>query len=67
MRAYLAPLFPEVPRPNFGGAMQDLRKLFAKRYPKAEKLQETDLADASLIDEVERGGLIRQPYAAGRR
>ena len=67
LRSYFAPLLPEVPRPNFGEGMADIRKLFAKRYPNAEKLQETDIVDASLIDEVERSGFIRQLYAGDRR
>lgn len=67
LHSYFVPLLPEVPRPNFGDGMQDLRKLFAKRYANAEKLQESDIVDASLIDEVERSGFIRQLYAGDRR
>lgn len=64
LRAYFAPLLPAVPRPDFGPGIEDLRKLFANRYPKAETLQESDVVDASLIDDVERSGFIEQLYGA---
>jgi len=63
LRAFYAPLFPKVPRPALAAGMEDLRALFADRYPAAATLKETDIADASLIDEVERSGFIDQLYA----
>jgi ABC-type nitrate/sulfonate/bicarbonate transport system substrate-binding protein len=62
LRAYFAPLFPEVPRPALGEGMQEIRDLFAKRYPAAAKLEEADIVDASVIDEVERSGFIAALY-----
>jgi ABC-type nitrate/sulfonate/bicarbonate transport system substrate-binding protein len=64
LRTYFAPLLPAVPRPNFGPGIKDLQNLFAKRYPAAETLQESDVVDASLIDEVERSGFIERLYGA---
>ena len=64
LRAFYAPLLPMVPRPDLGGAMALLREHFASRYPAAVGLQETDIADGSLIDEVERSGFIERLYRA---
>jgi hypothetical protein len=43
--------------------MQAIRDLFADRYPAAQKLQEADIADSSIIDEVEHSGFIQRLYA----
>jgi len=40
-----------------------VRDAFSKRYPAAQKLQEPDIADASVIDEVEQSGFIRRLYS----
>jgi len=63
LRAFYAPLLPEVPRPELAAGMQDLRDLFAERYPAAANLKESDIADPSIIDEVEQSGFIRALYA----
>ncbi|MBI3517079.1 MAG: ABC transporter substrate-binding protein [Proteobacteria bacterium] len=58
---FYVPLFPKVPRPSFRN-FQSVRDYFAKSYPAAATLQESDIADASLIDEVERSGFIERVY-----
>jgi ABC-type nitrate/sulfonate/bicarbonate transport system substrate-binding protein len=65
LRAFYAPLLPRVPRPDLGGAMQQLRAHFACRYPAVARLEETDIADPSIIDEVERSGFIDRLYGRG--
>jgi ABC-type nitrate/sulfonate/bicarbonate transport system substrate-binding protein len=62
LHAYYAPLLPTVPRPDLTSGMQGLRDLFAKRYPSAHMLQETDIADSSVIEEVEQSGLVSRLY-----
>jgi hypothetical protein len=62
LREYYAPLLPVVPRPALTDGLQDIRDLFAGRYPAARALQEADIADSSLIDEVEHSGFIRELY-----
>jgi ABC-type nitrate/sulfonate/bicarbonate transport system substrate-binding protein len=62
VRDFYAPLLPAVPRPALSG-MQAIRDLFADRYPAAQKLQEADIADSSIIDEVEHSGFIQRLYA----
>jgi hypothetical protein len=61
---FYAPLFPAVPRPALL-RMQDIRELFFRRYPAAQRLQETRISDPSLIDQVEQSGFIEQLYAGG--
>jgi ABC-type nitrate/sulfonate/bicarbonate transport system substrate-binding protein len=63
LHAYHVPVFQKVPRPSFPG-MQALREFLAKKYPGAMSLQETDIADASFVDELERSGFIDRLYAA---
>ena len=60
--AFHVPLFQKVPRPSFPG-MQTLRDLLASKYPAAGLLKETDIADSSFIDELERNGFIDRLYA----
>jgi len=55
--AFYVPLFQKVPRPSFPG-MQTLRDLLAPKYPAASSLKESDIADSSFIDELERNGFI---------
>jgi len=55
-------VFQKVPRPSFPG-MQTLRELLASKYPGALSLKETDIADFSFIDELEREGFIDRVYA----
>ncbi len=61
--AFHVPVFQRVPRPSFPG-MQTLRDLLAKKYPAASSLKETDIADYSFVDELERSGFIDRLYAA---
>lgn len=60
--AFHVPVFQKVPRPSFPG-MQTLRELLAAKYPAAASLKESDIADSSFIDELERDGFIDRLYA----
>jgi hypothetical protein len=64
--AFHVPVFQRVPRPSFPG-MQSLRDALTEKYPAAASLEETDIADASFIDELERDGFIDRLYAADRK
>jgi hypothetical protein len=66
LHAFHVPLFQRVPRPSFPG-MQNLRDVLAAKYPAAAGLEETDIADPSFIDELERDGFIDRLYAADRK
>jgi hypothetical protein len=60
--AFHVPVFQKVPRPSLGG-MQRLRDVLAPKYPAAVTLNETDIADASFIDELAQNGFIDRLYA----
>jgi len=60
--AFHVPVFQKVPRPSFPG-MQTLRELLAAKYPAAASLRESEIADPSFIDELERSGFIDRLYA----
>jgi hypothetical protein len=60
--AFYVPVFQRVPRPSFP-EMQALRDFLVKKYPEATSLKESDIADSSFIDELERSGFIDQLYA----
>jgi ABC-type nitrate/sulfonate/bicarbonate transport system substrate-binding protein len=62
LHAFYVPLFQKVPRPSFPG-MQTLRDLLAAKYPAAGALKESDIADSSIIDELERNGFIDRLYS----
>jgi ABC-type nitrate/sulfonate/bicarbonate transport system substrate-binding protein len=64
--AFHVPVFQRVPRPSFPG-MQTLRELLATKYPAAASLKESEIADPSFIDELERNGFIDRLYAADRK
>jgi ABC-type nitrate/sulfonate/bicarbonate transport system substrate-binding protein len=64
--AFHVPVFQKAPRPSFPG-MQTLRDLLVTKYPAASSLKETDIADPSFIDELERNGFIEGLYAAGSK
>ncbi|MGB8749543.1 MAG: hypothetical protein WCD54_26795 [Pseudolabrys sp.] len=61
--AYHVPVFQKVPRPSFPG-MQALREFLVAKYPSAMSLKESDIADSSFIDELERSRFIDRLYAA---
>ena len=61
---FYGPLFPAVPLPSLSDGMQDLRDLFAKRYPAAQKLEESDIADSSFVNELDKSGYIQKLYAS---
>ncbi len=64
--AFHVPVFQKVPRPSFPG-MQTLRDLLTTKYPAAASLKESEIADSSFIDELERNGFIDRLYAADRK
>jgi ABC-type nitrate/sulfonate/bicarbonate transport system substrate-binding protein len=66
LHAFYVPVFQRVPQPSFP-EMQSLRDFLVKKYPAAVSLKESDIADSSFIDELERSGFIDQLYAAGRK
>jgi len=59
--AFHVPVFQKIPRPSFPG-MQALRDFLVTKYPAAASLKESDIADPSFIDELERSGFIDQLY-----
>ena len=63
LHAFHVPIFQKVPRPTFPG-MQTLRDFLGAKYPAAASLRESDIADSSFIDELERSGFIDRLYAA---
>ena len=64
LHAFHVPLFQKVPRPSFPG-IQTLRDVLVPKYPAAAALKETDIANSSFIDELERSGFIDRLYADG--
>jgi ABC-type nitrate/sulfonate/bicarbonate transport system substrate-binding protein len=66
LHAFHVPLFQKVPRPSFPG-MQTLRDLLAAKYPAAGALRESDIADPSLVDELERSDFIDHLYSSHRK
>jgi ABC-type nitrate/sulfonate/bicarbonate transport system substrate-binding protein len=62
MHKHYAPLFPQIPR-IAGAGLRPARSALAKKYPAAQKLQESDVVDSSFIDELESSGFIRNLYA----
>ncbi len=64
--AYHVPVFQRVPRPSFPG-MPALREFLVAKYPTAVSLKESDIADSSFIDELERSGFIDRLYATDRK
>jgi hypothetical protein len=63
LHAFHVPVFQKVPRPAFPG-MQALREFLVAKYPAAVSLKESDIADSSFIDELERSGFIDRLYAS---
>jgi ABC-type nitrate/sulfonate/bicarbonate transport system substrate-binding protein len=61
---FYASVLPLVPRPELREGMLELRDLFSQRYPNATGLEEADIADLSLIDEIEQSGSIAQMRSA---
>jgi ABC-type nitrate/sulfonate/bicarbonate transport system substrate-binding protein len=57
-------LFPPVPRPDLERAMPALHQLFSPSYPAGGSLRETDIADPSFLDELERSGFVKHLYGA---
>jgi ABC-type nitrate/sulfonate/bicarbonate transport system substrate-binding protein len=51
--AFHVPVFQKIPRPSFPG-IQALREFLVAKYPAAMSLKESDIADSSFIDELER-------------
>jgi hypothetical protein len=55
------PVFQKLARPSCPG-MQTLRNLLVAKYPAAASLKESDIADSSFIDELDRTGFIDHLY-----
>jgi NMT1/THI5 like len=55
------PVFQKSPRLTFPG-LQKLRDLLAVKYPAAASMKESDIADSSFINELERSGFIDRLY-----
>jgi NMT1/THI5 like len=64
--AFHVPVFQKVPRPSLPG-IQNLRDLLVAKYPTAVSLKESDIADSSFVDELERTGFIEKLYADGSK
>ncbi|MBM3343063.1 MAG: hypothetical protein FJY56_13260 [Betaproteobacteria bacterium] len=61
---FYAPLFPQVPRMALSTeGLQSIRATFAEKYPAAQRLQEADFVDSSIVDELEQSGFIAKLYA----
>ena len=60
--AFHVPVFQRIPRPSLPG-MATLRDVLARKYPAASALKESDIADSSFVDELERSGFIDRLYA----
>jgi ABC-type nitrate/sulfonate/bicarbonate transport system substrate-binding protein len=68
LHKFYVPLFPPTPRPDLSEGLRDVREEFAPKYPAAQRLQESDVADSSFIDELEQEGFIQRLYASdGKR
>jgi len=65
LHAFHVPLFQKVPWPFFPG-MQKMRDFLVKKHLAAESLKESDIANSSFIDELERSGFIERLYARDR-
>ena len=63
LHKFYVPLFPQAPRVSLSGGMQAIRDTLSKKYPSAQKLQESDISDSSFIDELEQSGFIQRLYA----
>jgi NMT1/THI5 like len=59
------PVFQKVPRPSLGG-LQNVRDVLASKYAGAASLTESDIADSSFIEELEREGFIDRLYVDAR-
>ena len=62
LHKFYVPLFPQAPRLSLSG-IQGVRDVFSKKYPAAQKLQESDISDSSFIDELVQSGFIQRLYA----
>lgn len=60
---YHVPVFQKVPKPLLGN-LQNVRDVLASKYPAATSLRESDIADASFIEELERDGFIESLYGS---
>ena len=64
--AFHIPVFQKIPRPSFPG-MSTLRELLVAKYPAATSLKESDIADSSFVDELERNGFIDRLYVGNTK
>jgi NMT1/THI5 like len=64
--AFHIPVFQKIPRPSFPG-MSTLRELLVAKYPAATSLKESDIADSSFVDGLERYGFIDRLYVGNTK
>lgn len=65
LHAYYVSKFPPLPRPDLSTAMAALHMLLEPRYPTAGALRESDIADPSPIDELDRDTTSASPARRG--
>lgn len=64
VHAFYVPLFPAVPRVGLGeSGIRSLRDRFARQYPAAATLQESDIVDSSFVEELDKSGFVQRLYA----
>ena len=64
--AFHVPVFQKTPKPLLA-KLQNVRDALLAKYPAAASLKETDIADASFIDELERDGFVERLYESSAR
>ena len=67
LHKFYVPLFPQAPRFALAEGIKDVRDTFSKKYPAAQKLQESNISDSSFIDELEQNEFIQHLYAGDPR
>jgi ABC-type nitrate/sulfonate/bicarbonate transport system substrate-binding protein len=63
---FYVPQFRIAPRPSFPG-FQVLRDYFSETYPAAQTLRQSDIADPSFVEELERNGFIEKLGKSGSK
>lgn len=67
VHSFYVPLFPAIPLVGLGeSGMRSLRDRFARRFPGAATLRESDIVDSSFVEELDKSGFIQRLYANGK-
>lgn len=61
-----APLFRAAPHPTLFYALRSLREGLSMRYPGANRLETSDLVDATFVDELTQNAYIETLYSSGQ-